>query len=416
VILQVCRRTLPPLSLRSRLKSFMSFMSFMSMGGASRPLDSFPVRRALAWSLGVVAIVALTACSKKEAAPVALRPVVAVAATADGKTAQSSLPATIEARYSTPLSFRVGGKIIERRVRLGDSVKAGEIVAKLDPADNAKSAASAAAQLSAAQHQLTYAEQQLVRDRAQAQENLIARAQLEQTENAYAAALAQRNQAQAQAALSADQLKYTTLVADKAGVITAEQADTGQNVSAGQAIYNLAWSGEIDVVSDVPETTLGSLTVGQKAAVTIAALGGKQFAAHVREVSPAADAQSRTYRVKLTLEAPTPEVRLGMTADVVFAQAPASNASGPSDESTQAFTLPATALFHADTLPAVWIVKADGSLELRRVEVSRYGERTVTVSHGIAAGDRVVWQGVHTVSAGEKVRVVAPLHPEDFAS
>jgi len=385
-------------------------------GKVSRQRDSFPVRRTLAWSLGVVAVVALSACGKKEAPPVALRPVVAMAAVADTHTVQSSLPATIEARYSTPLSFRVGGKIIERRVRLGDSVKAGEIVAKLDPADNTKSAASAAAQLSAAQYQLTYAEQQLTRDRAQAQENLIARAQLEQTENAYAAALAQRNQAQAQAALSGDQLKYTTLVADRAGVITAEQADTGQNVSAGQAIYNLAWSGEIDVVSDVPETTLGSLAVGQKATVTLGALGGKQFAARVREVSPAADPQSRTYRVRMTLEAPTPEVRLGMTADVAFAQAPASDASGASAASSQAFTLPSTALFHAGKLPAVWIVKADGSLELRRVDVSRFGERTVTVSHGIAPGDRVVWQGVHTVSAGEKVRVVAPLHPEDFAS
>ena len=346
----------------------------------------------------------------------ALRPVVAMAAVADTHTALSSLPATIEARYQTPLSFRVGGKIIERRVRLGDSVKPGEIVAKLDPADNAKSAASAAAQLSAAQHQLTYAEQQLTRDRAQAQENLIARAQLEQTENGYAAALAQRNQAQAQAALSADQLKYTTLVADRAGVITAEQADTGQNVSAGQAVYNLAWSGDIDVVADVPETTLGSLAVGQKATVKLAALGGKPFAARVREVSPAADPQSRTYRVRMTLEAPTPDVRLGMTADVAFAQVAASEVSGASGVSSQAFTLPSTALFHAGKLPAVWIVKADGSLELRRVDVSRYGERTVTVSNGITPGDRVVWQGVHTVSAGEKVRVVAPLHPEDFAS
>ncbi|CAN7262472.1 efflux RND transporter periplasmic adaptor subunit [Caballeronia sp. 15715] len=361
-------------------------------------------------------VVALSACGKKEAPPVALRPVVAMAAVADTHTVQSSLPATIESRYSTPLSFRVGGKIIERRVRLGDSVKAGEIVAKLDPADNAKNAASTAAQLSAAEHQLTYAEQQLTRDRAQAQENLIARAQLEQTENAYAAALAQRNQAQAQAALSADQLKYTTLIADRAGVITAEQADTGQNVSAGQAVYNLAWSGEIDVVSDVPETALGSLVVGQKATVTLPALGGKQFAARVREVSPAADPQSRTYRVRMTLEAPTPEVRLGMTADVAFAQVAGSNASGASGAPGQAFTLPSTALFHAGKLPAVWIVKADDSLELRRVDVTRYGERTVTVSNGIAPGDRVVWQGVHTVSAGQKVRVVAPLHPEDFAS
>ncbi|WP_156528773.1 efflux RND transporter periplasmic adaptor subunit [Caballeronia udeis] len=385
-------------------------------GKVSRQRGSSPVRRPLAWSLGVVALLALSACGKKETPPAALRPVVAMAAVADTHSVQSSLPATIEARYSTPLSFRVGGKIIERRVRLGDSVKAGEIVAKLDPADNAKNAASTAAQLSAAQHQLTYAEQQLTRDRAQAQENLIARAQLEQTENAYAAALAQRNQAQAQAALSADQLKYTTLVADRAGVITAEQADTGQNVSAGQAVYNLAWSGEIDVVADVPETTLGSLTVGQKASVTLAALGGKQFAALVREVSPAADPQSRTYRVRMTLEAPTPDVRLGMTADVAFARVSASGASGTSGTSTQAFTLPSTALFHAGKLPAVWVVKADGALELRRVDVSRYGERTVTVSNGISPGERVVWQGVHTVSAGEKVRVVAPLHPEDFAS
>jgi RND family efflux transporter MFP subunit len=369
-------------------------------------------RAGLVGSVGALAVVTLAACGKKDAPPVVLRPVVAVAAEADTKGSQSSLPGTIESRYSTPLSFRVGGKIIDRRVRLGDRVKAGEVLARLDPADNTKTAASAAAQLSAAEHQLTYAEQQVMRDHAQAKENLISRAQLEQTENAYAAALAQRNQAQAQAALSQDQLKYTTLVADKAGVITAEQADTGQNVSAGQAVYNLAWSGEIDVVADVPETALASLKIGQNATISIGALSGKQFSARVREVSPAADAQSRTYRVRLTLEAPSPEVRLGMTADVAFAQtaALASAAQG------QSFTLPSTALFHAGKLPAVWIVKADNALELRRVEISRYGERTVTVSQGISPGDRVVWQGVHTVSAGEKVRVVPPLHPEDFAS
>jgi multidrug efflux system membrane fusion protein len=136
---------------------------------------------------------------------------------------------------------------------------------------------------------------------------------------------------------------------------------------------------------------------------------GKRFTARVRELSPAADAQSRTYRAKLTLEAPTPDVRLGMTADVSFARPPAAGRS-PS------FTLPATALFHEGKLPAVWVVTSADTLALRRVDVSRYGERTVTVSSGLNAGERVVWQGVHTVSAGDKVRVVPPLHPEDFAS
>ena len=97
-----------------------------------------------------------------------------------------------------------------------------------------------------------------------------------------------------------------------------------------------------------------------------------------------------------------------MTADIAF-----TSASGTKG----AFTIPSTALFHDNGHPAVWIVRQQGdALELRRVDVARYAERTVTITSGIAAGERIVWQGVHTVSAGEKVRVVAPLHPEDFAS
>ncbi|SAK61657.1 efflux RND transporter periplasmic adaptor subunit [Caballeronia ptereochthonis] len=355
-----------------------------------------------------IVCVSLAACQRHEAAAPAPRPVVAVEARADGLANTSTLPGQIQSRYSTPLSFRINGKILERRVRLGDSVKAGQVVARLDPADAEKNSASARAQLDAAEHQLVYAKQQLDRDRAQAAENLIAPAQLEQTQNAYAAALAQRNQAQQQAGLAGDQLRYATLTADHAGVITAEQADTGQNVTAGQAVYTLAWSGDTDVICDVPEAALAAFAVGKEASVKLAALPAQTFRARVRERSPAADTQSRTWRAKLTLEAPTPDVRLGMTADVTFS--PANVAKG-------AFTVPSTALFHDNGHPAVWIVKKPGdALELRRVEVARYGERTVTIASGIEAGERIVWQGVHTVTAGEKVRVVAPLHPEDFAS
>lgn len=322
------------------------------------------------------------------------------------------MPGDIEARYSTPLSFRVGGKIIERSVRLGDTVKAGQVVAHLDPADLQKSLANAQAQLDAAQHRLVYAKQQLDRDSAQARENLIAPAQLEQTQDAYASAGAQRDAAQAQLALSRNQLAYAALVADHAGVITAEQADTGQNVAAGQAVYGLAWTGDVDVVCDAPESALAAMAVGSAADITLPAVPGKHFAARVREVSPAADPQSRTYRVKLTLAAPSAQVRLGMTAQIAFASAAASAQSG-----THPFTLPVTALFHDGAAPAVWVVRTGAdTLELRRVTVGRYDERTISVTQGLKDGDRVLYQGVHTVSAGEHVRVVPPLHPEDFAS
>lgn len=351
---------------------------------------------------------ALAGCGGNEAEAPAPRPVVAMPAQADATLPAWTLPGEVQARYSTPLSFRVGGKIIERLARLGDMVKPGQIVAKLDPADAAKNAASARAQLSAAQHQLDYAKQQLQRDRDQAKENLIAANQLEQTRNAYAAALAQRDQATQQAALSANQFKYTALAADHAGIITAEQADTGQNVAAGQAVYRLAWSGDIDALCDVPESMLAGLTIGQRASVTLTPLPGQTFTAVLRELAPAADPQSRTYRAKLTLASPSPEVRLGMTANIRF--------DNRQTDGAATYTLPATALFHDGAEPAVWIVKPqEDTLELRRVQVLRYNARTVTLYQGLQSGERVVWQGVHAVSAGEKVRAVPPLHPEDFA-
>lgn len=402
------------------------------------PLLSDIAPRRLALAVAITAIAAiLSACSRKAPPEAPPRPVVAVAAKVAEHAPVVSLPAQIEARYVTPLSFRVAGQIIERNVRLGDAVKAGQIVARLDPGDLSKQAASARAQLDAAQHQLDYATQTVTRDRAQARENLIAPAQLEQSENAYASSLAQRNQATQQAALAGDQLNYGSLKADRDGVITAEQADTGQNVSAGQPVYQLAWTGEVDVITDVPEVALAALRVGQMTTVSLPAVPGKTWQARVREIAPAADPMSRTYRAKLSLLAPGPDVKLGMTANVAFAQPFAPPAAPPAASSPTSatpvamasgvpaatpladgppITLPSTALFHEGDQPAVWVVKADDTLVLRRVKIVRYGERTVTVAGGIQPGERIVWQGAHTVTAGEKVRVVAPLHPEDFAS
>lgn len=372
------------------------------------PSTALPLRAGLC--LAVCGAVLLTACHTREPVAPEAKPVVALAVHADNAPDATSLPAQVEARYSTVLSFRVGGKIAERRVHLGDTVKAGQVLAVLDPTDLRNNAANARAQLDAAEHQLAYQKQQLARDQAQVQANLIAPAQFEQTQNAYATALAQRDSALAQMALAEDHLRYATLVADHDGVIKSEDADTGQNVEQGQAVYHLDWSGDIDIACDAPESALNSLSVGQIAKVTLPALPGKTFEARVREVAPSADPQSRTWRVKLTLNASSPELRLGMTAQVQFDSARANDGSVP-------FRLPATALFHDGGKPAVWVVRpGTDKLVLRPVTVTNYGERTIDIVAGLHDGERVVMQGVHTVSAGEHVQPIAPLHPEDFAS
>ncbi|MCC8391106.1 efflux RND transporter periplasmic adaptor subunit [Paraburkholderia sp. MMS20-SJTR3] len=354
--------------------------------------------------------IVLCGCHHRDAAVPEARPVVALAVHPDGRIAGDSLPAQVQARYSTPLSFRVGGKIIERRVRIGDTVKAGQAVARLDPTDLQSNLVNARAQLDAAEHRLVFAKQQLERDEAQARANLISTAQLEQTQDAYASALAQRTSALAQMSLATDQLRYATLTADHDGVITSEDADTGQNIQATQAVYRLDWTGDIDIACDAPEATVNALAAGSRAHVTLPALPGKTFDASVREVSAAADPQSRTWRVKLTLTSPGPEVRLGMSANVTFEAA--SNAGA-----AQSYTLPVTALFHRGEQPAVWVARTGSdTLELRPVTIGRYDERTVLVDSGLHDGDRVVLQGVHAVSAGEHVQVVPPLHPEGLPS
>ncbi|RQS64135.1 efflux RND transporter periplasmic adaptor subunit [Burkholderia sp. Bp8963] len=360
-------------------------------------------------ALAVAAVLALSACHREQASAPAPRAVIATTVRADAAAARVSLPAVVQARYSTPLSFRIAGKIVERRARLGDAVRAGDVIARLDPSDAQASVGSAWAQYDAARHRAEYAKTQLDRDTLQAHASLITAAQLEQSQDTRVASAAQRDAAAQQLMLARNQLRYTTLVADHAGVITSEDADTGQNVSPGQSVYRLAWSGDLDVVCDVPESRLASLPVGRAVEVALASQPGRRYTGRVREIAPAADPQSRTYRVKMTLDKPDDVVRIGMTAKVGF------DAGAPND-AAGTVTLPATALFHAGSETAVWIVRGDDTLELRRVTVSRFDALSIAVSAGLRDGDRVVLQGVHTVGPGEKVRIVAPLHPEDFAS
>ena len=357
---------------------------------------------------GLAAALWLTACHSRPT--VSAPPAVVVARPvhpdgASGAGAAIRYPVEVAARYSNSMSFRVPGKLIERDVRIGDSVKQGQVVARLDPTDAQKQAASARAALQAAEHRLLFAKQQLDRDSAQAAQNLIATNQLEQTQDAFTAAEAAREEAAAQLAVARNNLEYNTLAADHDGVITSENADTGQVVVAGQAVYGLAWSGAVDVTLDAANSDLGEIGIGQTASVTFPALPGRSFEARVREVAPLADPQSRTYRVKLTLAQPDPAIRLGMTGDALLLPM-ISRTEAP----RQTYTVPSTALFHEGNSPAVFVVSPGTStLELRRVTVTRYSDHSSLITSGLRDGDTVVFAGVHAVYPGERVTAVRPL-------
>lgn len=443
-----------------------------------------PTKTSRATSLPTAALSLLfAACHHAGPPPPTPAVVVALPVHPDARTGAGEpirYPIEVTARYSNTMSFRVPGKVIKRMVRLGDPVKQGQVIAQLDPVDAQKQAASAQAALDAAEHRLVYARQQLDRDKAQNEANLIAANQLEQTQDSFTAALAGRDQAAAQLVVARNNLQYNTLIADHDGLITSENADTGQFVSAGQAVYGLAWLGDTDVILDAAESDLGRISGGQAAKISFPALPGHEFEAHVREIAPAADPQSRTYRVKLTLAGPPAAVRFGMTGDATLEAGrgggPAANgaratggadtasgvdaagggavASGeratggaaaadgarvanggdppgarqpteaaqplgvaqttapaqPTGTAQPTYTLPATAIFHKDSGPAVWVIEATGStLQLRPVKVNTYTDHKTVITAGLNDGDVVVLAGVHTVYAGQHVRPVRPL-------
>ncbi|WP_368644478.1 efflux RND transporter periplasmic adaptor subunit [Castellaniella ginsengisoli] len=353
----------------------------------------------------MAACVVLAACGARDPAEPPPRPAPTVEIQPDAHAVAWTSPGVIAAPESTPLSFRQAGLVLRRHAGLGEVVRAGQVLAELDPAPWRQNLASAQARYEAARVARDVAERQWRRDRAQGSEGLIAQAQAEQTRGQWAQARAEFEQASQALAHARDQMAYTRLTAGHDGVIVAEQAAAGQNVAAGQPVYTLAWGDGLEVVVDLPERRVAGIELGQAAEVEPVARPGVRLTARVREIARAADPASLGFRVKLRLDAPDPALRLGMTATVRFLASAAAGAR---------YTLPATALFHQGDRPAVWVLDDQGALALRTVEVAAYGTETVTLSAGVAPGQIVLAQGAHTVSEGQRVEAV-PYQPRAAA-
>ena len=195
--------------------------------------------------------------------------------------------------------------------------------------------------------------------------------------------------------LAHNQLDYSDLKADADGVITATLAEPGQVVAIGQPVVRLAHRGEKEAVVALPETWLAEAR-GAKATVQLWSGPGRNFTARLRELSPQADAATRTYAARFTIDNPDNSVALGMTATVTL--------SHSADVSVA--KLPLAAILNRGAGPSVYVVGTSGALELRPVKVASFTEDTALVTSGVSNGDRIVKLGVQKLDAGERVRAV----------
>jgi multidrug efflux system membrane fusion protein len=352
-------------------------------------------------SIAALAALVLLAggCAREQDRPEDVRPVNVVKVSPAEAGTQVSYTGDVRPRYETALGFRVAGKIVARKVEVGSRVQRGQALARLDPSDYRLNIEAAKSQLAAAQSDFLQAKDDLQRYRELFEKKFISAAEFDRRQNAYTVAKARLEQAQAELGVTENQSAYTSLRADRDGIITSISAEVGQVVSSGQEVMRLAQLGEKEVVVSVPEGRLDELRAVDTVAIGLWAAPDARFAGRIREISPSADPVTRTYSVKVTILKPTQQVQLGMTANVLLG-----------DEKAGAVVrLPLSALYQNGQEPAVWVVDPKTSqVKLTPVKVARYTEEAVEISSGLHAGDVVVRAGVHKLTAGQRVRILAP--------
>jgi len=358
----------------------------------------FPPRHARYWL--VLASVALLAACSRPAPPE--EPVRSVKLLTVGVGAlQSSLEYSgeVRARVESRLGFRVAGKIVQRQAELGQHVRAGQVLAQLDPRDYQLAADAARAQLASATTQRDLAAADFKRYQALKDQNFISGAELERRDASLKAAQATLDQARAQLASQGNQAAYTTLVADVSGVVTGIDAEPGQVVAAGTPVVRIAQDGPRDVVFAVPEDKVALITQGSEVAVR-GWSGGAELVGRVREVAASADAATRTYQVKVAVEgADVP----ALGATVYVKPKVLSHAGVP------AIKLPTSALRQEGQQTAVWVYDAaSGAVKSQAVQIATADGNEAVVAGGLTPGMQVVATGVHVLSPGQKVLVYQP--------
>ncbi len=346
--------------------------------------------------LVIVACLLLQACSKPVPAEEPVRAVKVLTVGLDAMQSGAEYAGEVRSRVESRLGFRVSGKLLRRHVEMGQHVRAGELLAQLDPQDFKLAADGARAQLAAAATNRDLALADFKRYKDLREQNFISAAELERRDTTLKAAQAQVDQAQAQLAGLGNQTAYANLVADVAGVVTSVDAEPGQVLAAGTPVLRIAQDGPRDVVFAVPEDKVGKLKVGSQVLVQAWA-EQKNASAVVREVAASADAVTRTYTVKVGLTG-SENWPLGSTVTV----APkALDRSGPS-----VIKLPTSALQHDGEKAAVWVLeKATMTVRLQPIAITTADGNEVVVSRGLEPGMQVVSVGAHVLNPGQKVTI-----------
>lgn len=344
--------------------------------------------------IGVLGVALLAGCGNGEVEPTSVRPVMVVQPQPASE-AFASYPGEIHARYEPQLAFRIGGKVVERLVEAGERVLKDQPLARLDPQDVRLQLEGIRAQVAAAEANLRVARAEHERYKTLMKRELVSRSQFDASENSLRSAEARLRQTRAEFDVANNQVGYAELRATRDGVIAQRLVEVGQVIAAGQTVFVLAADGEREVAINLPEQALEHYSLDQEVTIELWSQPDKRYPGRIRELSPAADEQSRTYSARVAFTEGDVAVELGQSALVSIRNA---------DQVSLA--VPLSAITAEQGRAYVWRLKADATLERVDVRIGAFGETQVPVLEGLQADDWIVMAGVQLLHEGQVVRPI----------
>jgi len=354
-------------------------------------------------SAAVLALpLALIACGEKAPAdPRTQAPLVRAAFVQPVASASRSFTGVVAARVQSDLGFRVPGKVLERLVDAGQTVKRGQPLMRIDPVDLKLAAHAQQEAVAAAKARAQQTAEDEARYRDLRGTGAISASAYDQAKAAADAAKAQLSAAEAQADVARNASRYAELVADGDGVVVETLAEPGQVVNAGQVVVRLAHAGRREAVVQLPETLRPA--IGSVAQATLFGKESDGTPAKLRQLSDAADRLTRTYEARYVLDGELANAPLGATVTV---QIPDRLAVAQGDQQAPDLQVPLGAVFDAGKGPGVWVIQGDPArVSWRSISIVRLGDEGARVAGQVKQGDRIVALGAQLLREGQQVRV-----------
>ena len=347
-------------------------------------------------TVSTVALLALTACQKQaEIAPEPPRPVKTAVISLPSERREIVLSGSVKARVESNLGFRVAGKIVERKVDIGQRVMPGDVLARIDTIDLKLGLQTANAGVDGAKARLRVAQDELARNQTLFGRGYVAQSALDRASLEVDQANAALNQAIAARDQSVNQTNYAELTADTVGIVTAINADIGQVVTAGSPVVTLSREDEKEVAVSVPEQDIRYFQKGMNVNISYWADPSIVAQGRVREIAGAADPASRTFGIRVSI-GNEPRILLGQTATISASVALAKSAP----------VAPLTAFGKRGDQTIVWIVDPNtATVTARPVDIGLPTPEGLRIEKGVQPGEIIVLAGTQFLTEGQKVKL-----------